>query len=128
MSRPAGSDVAITTPGTLASHRAEMKALVQSTETRSPFAPDVPTSIEAGVPGFQFESWTARVVKKGTSEALVNHMTQMLTEVSQDPEYLKRFKTMDVQPLFIAAPNYRENDLHQIAARRATLAALTSPN
>jgi len=116
-------DLAITTPGTLASHRGELRALVQSTTTRSRFVPDVPTSIEAGLPGFQFESWTAMVVKKGTPQALREKMTEMLKTVYEDPDYKKRFDNMDVEPIFISGADYQESYFAQIKARAATMKA-----
>ena len=51
-----------------------VKVLAVSTAKRSPFFPGVPTIAEAGVPGFEVNSWTALFAPAGTPAAIVKSL------------------------------------------------------
>jgi len=49
-------------------------ALAVSTAARSPFLPDVPTTIEAGVPGSDYTFWVGMLVPSATPPAIVKRL------------------------------------------------------
>jgi tripartite-type tricarboxylate transporter receptor subunit TctC len=49
--------------------------------TRSPQLPDVPTMIEAGVPGYEAYVWMGLLAPKGTPQAVIDRINRDLTEV-----------------------------------------------
>ncbi|MDI6028828.1 tripartite tricarboxylate transporter substrate binding protein [Corticibacterium sp. UT-5YL-CI-8] len=100
-------DFAISTPGTLNSHKGELKAVAQALAERSPMMPDVPTGAEAGVPGWIFDSWTGIVVKKGTPEALVTRIGEMIKTVNDNPKFREETAGMDASPKFISGADYK---------------------
>jgi tripartite-type tricarboxylate transporter receptor subunit TctC len=55
-----------------------LKALAVAAPERSPAIPDVPTSREAGLPGFEVSTWYALFAIKGTPEPTVERMTAEL--------------------------------------------------
>ena len=62
-----------------------IKALAVAAEKRAPGFPDVPTSIEGGVPTYQVATWYGLWAPKGTPKELVNAMrTEMAKALGSD--------------------------------------------
>ena len=59
--------------------------LAQSSETRSPSLPDVPTFEEAGVKGLVLETWQGAFVPAGTAPAIIARLNSGLNKVLVDP-------------------------------------------
>ena len=55
-----------------------IKALAVASPQRAPGFPDVPTSIEGGVPSYQVATWYGLWAPKGTPQAAVDAMTAEL--------------------------------------------------
>lgn len=53
---------------------ANLRTYVIATPSRSPAAPDVPTSAEAGLPAFQAVGWNAMFAPKGTPRVIVDRL------------------------------------------------------
>jgi len=53
----------------------KLRALAVTSGNRSPVAPDVPTMIEAGVPGFVATNWFAYFAPVGTPDAIVGTLS-----------------------------------------------------
>ena len=56
----------------------KLRVLGVSTAKRSPFLPDVPTIAEAGVPGYEVNSWSALFAPAGTPAAIVKNINAEL--------------------------------------------------
>lgn len=67
-----------------------VRGLVVATAKRLPTLPDVPTSLEAGIPDFQGEGWNALFVPKDTPPAILTRLTAALRKASDNPDYRKR--------------------------------------
>jgi tripartite-type tricarboxylate transporter receptor subunit TctC len=52
----------------------KLRGLATTGARRSAVAPDLPTMIEAGFPGFEVTTWYAFMVPSGTPEAIVSHI------------------------------------------------------
>lgn len=64
----------------------KLRALAVSSPKRSRSAPDVPTIIEAGVPGYDFTSWNGVHVPAGTPKPLINRIHTELVKVVGMPD------------------------------------------
>jgi tripartite-type tricarboxylate transporter receptor subunit TctC len=57
-----------------------LRGLAITAQKRVPALPDVPTSAEAGLPGFEFSTWYGILAKKGTPQEAID---RMIKEVKQ---------------------------------------------
>jgi tripartite-type tricarboxylate transporter receptor subunit TctC len=69
----------------------KLKPLAVAYRTRAPWLPNVPTTAEAGFPGFEVTSWYGVVVRSGTPSAVVTRLSQELKAIVQAPEFKKRY-------------------------------------
>jgi tripartite-type tricarboxylate transporter receptor subunit TctC len=67
-----------------------VRALGVTTGGRSPAAPQVPTIAESGVPGFHVESWNALFAPKGTPQAVVDRLGEIVALMAKDPGVQKK--------------------------------------
>ena len=67
-----------------------LRALGITSAKRLAIAPDVPTVAEAGVPGFEAESWQAVVVPAGTPRAIVDRLHKEIAKALQAPDVADR--------------------------------------
>ena len=68
-----------------------IKALAVGATKRAPSLPDVPTSVEAGLPSYQAEIWWAWATTGGTPDAVVNKLNSEIAAILRLPETAKRF-------------------------------------
>jgi tripartite-type tricarboxylate transporter receptor subunit TctC len=73
-------------------------ALTVASGARSKLLPDVPTLGEAGVSGFDLQSWFAFFAPAGTPPAIVARLNAELNAVLQTPELLARFALAGLEP------------------------------
>ena len=66
-------------------HAGTLKVFVVTASSRIPSAPDVPTTDEAGLPGFYFSFWHALWAPKGTSKEIIAKLNNALVKTSEDP-------------------------------------------
>lgn len=63
-----------------------VRALATATAIRMPQLPDVPTTAEAGLPGFLFGTWFGLVAPMGTPAPLVERLSAAVDAALRDPE------------------------------------------
>lgn len=68
----------------------KLKALAIANPKRSPAAPDLPTLAEAGLPGFQLQSWFGIVAPAGTPKPIVDRLNADLAKVLEQPDLRER--------------------------------------
>ena len=66
-------------------------ALAVSPATRSPALPDVPTVAEAGLPGFEFDTWYGLFVPAKTPRQVVKQMSAEVARILTLPDVRERF-------------------------------------
>ena len=66
---------------------------------RSPNSANLPTVAELGCPGFEATSWFALLAPKGTSRAIVEKVRAESLKVLADPEMVKKFAVMGLDPV-----------------------------
>lgn len=75
-----------------------IRALMLAAPERSPLAPDVPTSREAGLEGFVFQGWNAVFAPKGTPPAVVAKLSGALSAALDDPAVRRRIEELGSVP------------------------------
>jgi tripartite-type tricarboxylate transporter receptor subunit TctC len=64
----------------------KLKLLAVTTGKRIALAPNTPTMIEAGVPGFEMSSWQAIYAPKGTPKPVVQRLSQEVAKALRQPD------------------------------------------
>jgi tripartite-type tricarboxylate transporter receptor subunit TctC len=94
-------------------------ALACGAEQRSSLLPDVPTTVEAGVPGSAYNSWLGMFTTGGTPPEIVEILNRETVKILNMPEIGKKFAAMgaDVAPMPAADFDaFIAKDLANIAA------------
>jgi tripartite-type tricarboxylate transporter receptor subunit TctC len=65
--------------------------------TRLPYAPDIPTADEAGLPGFFASLWYGLWVPKDTPKEIIARLNATLMQVLADPAVQKRLSDLGIQ-------------------------------
>ena len=76
-----------------------LKILAIASTQRSQAIPDVPTSVEAGVPDFQIGSWNAIVAPGGTPVARIQVLSDALGRVLAKPTVLAKLAELGIVPM-----------------------------
>ena len=63
----------------------KLRALAITSKTRSPLFPDLPTMVEAGVPGYQSQNWQGLVGPAGLPPAIVKQLNELVNKALADP-------------------------------------------
>jgi len=82
------ADVTTSTPQVRAG---TIKAYAVAAPTRLPALPDVPTSAEAGLPGFHVSTWNALFAPKDTPRAIIEKLNAAAVTALADPAVRARF-------------------------------------
>ena len=73
------------------SRSGQVRVLGSSGAKRAPAAPDVPTIAEAGVPGYEVESWQGVFTPTKTPVEIVQKMNAGIAKALADPALVKKF-------------------------------------
>ncbi|HEX4798038.1 MAG TPA: tripartite tricarboxylate transporter substrate binding protein [Burkholderiales bacterium] len=76
-----------------------LKALAAASKTRLAAAPEVPTSAEAGLPGYEMTTWFGIFAPKGTSSGIVRLINSKMQAVIEDPKAKKRMLDSGIEPI-----------------------------
>ena len=71
-------------------HNGGVKPIAVTSPTRAKAIPDVPTTIEAGLPELQTVTWTALFAPKGTPKPIVDRLNAAVDQAMKDPAIAKR--------------------------------------
>ena len=63
----------------------KLRALAITSKARSPLFPDLPTMIEAGVPGFEVQNWQGLVGPAGLPAPIVKLLNELVNQALADP-------------------------------------------
>ncbi|MBA3597290.1 MAG: tripartite tricarboxylate transporter substrate binding protein [Methylibium sp.] len=89
----------ITTPPSVMGHvqNGKLKGLAIASKSRYSELPELPTTAEAGLPGFELEAWVGLFAPKGTPQAVIDQLTAGLKQVLDTPEAKARAKQTGVE-------------------------------
>jgi tripartite-type tricarboxylate transporter receptor subunit TctC len=93
----------ITTPPSVIQHiqSGKLKALAVAGKSRHPNLPNVPTTAEAGVPGFELEAWVALFAPAGTPQPVISKLTQDVKLALEQPDTKTRAATQGVEVRYL---------------------------
>ncbi len=77
----------------------KLKALAVTQPTRAAIAPDVPTMIESGVPGYSAGIWMGLLAPGGTPPAIVEKLSLAVNEALKSKEALAMMQAQGVDPI-----------------------------
>jgi len=75
-----------------------LRVLAVGSEKRTPVVPEVPTFIEAGVPGYEIYGWWGMVVPAGVPKPVVAKLAALFTEIIREPGTHKRLAAEAADP------------------------------
>ena len=117
-----GGEVAFvfsTMPSALANVKSgKLRALAVTTPRRSPAAPEVPTMVESGLPGFEIVLYSGILAPPGLSPALARRLQAEFAKVVRDPETRAVYESIGADPITNSPDELRT----MIAAEIAKLA------
>jgi tripartite-type tricarboxylate transporter receptor subunit TctC len=76
-----------------------LKGLGLSSAKRAAGAPDVPTFIESGLPGFVVDSWVGILAPAKTPQAIVDRLQREIAAVLKEPEVRDRLGVLGIEPV-----------------------------
>ena len=76
----------------------KVRGLGVSSLRRSPLFPDIPTIAEAGVPGYETNSWGGIVVPVRTPRAIVLRLNAEINKALQSPALKERYAAIEAEP------------------------------
>jgi len=76
----------------------ELRALAVTSGKRFPLRPDIPTLIEAGVPGYDASAWVGLMAPAGTPKDVIDKLQQALAQSLRDPAIVAKINGMGVVP------------------------------
>jgi tripartite-type tricarboxylate transporter receptor subunit TctC len=75
-----------------------LRPLAVTTRAREAVLPDVPTMIEAGVPGYESGVWWAVLSPKGTPEAIVGRLNAEFGRIVRLPDVQEKYASLGIAP------------------------------
>lgn len=74
-----------------------LRALAVTTDARSPVAPEIPTMVESGVPGFSVPTWYGLIGPGNLPSEIVRRLNQEVNKALALPDLQARLATMGLQ-------------------------------
>lgn len=89
----------MTTPPSVLGHvqQNRLRAHAVTSKTRHPMMPDVPTTAEAGLPGFELEAWVGLFAPAGTPASVINTLTNQVKAALETPEAKQRAANLGIE-------------------------------
>jgi tripartite-type tricarboxylate transporter receptor subunit TctC len=97
-----------------------LKALVLISPRRSPLAPEIPTSVEAGLPQLQIDNWICIMATGGTPAPIIARLDEEIAKALDLPQVRSSFAKQGVES-FHMGPQQLDQFLHAEAARFSSL-------
>ncbi|MFZ4405796.1 MAG: Bug family tripartite tricarboxylate transporter substrate binding protein [Paracraurococcus sp.] len=76
-----------------------VRALAIAAPRRSPLAPELPTMAEAGLPGYEFQSWYGSWAPRGTPAEICAQVNALMQDTMRDPAVLQRLSGQVLEPV-----------------------------
>jgi tripartite-type tricarboxylate transporter receptor subunit TctC len=75
----------------------KLRALVVTSEKRSPLLPEVPSATEAGLPKFLMDFWVGLAAPAGTPQPVIDTLNKAVTAALGSPEGKKRLADLGLE-------------------------------
>jgi len=86
-----------------------LKALALGTRKRSVLLPEVPTMIEAGVPGYQASTAFGVLAPAGTPRAIIARLNREIVTILRAPDLIERFAGLGLEAVGSTPEEYAEH-------------------
>ena len=85
-------DLIVTTPPAVVGHvqAGSVKAIAMASKTRHPMLPDIPTTAEAGLPGFELDAWFGIYAPAGTPQPVIERLAAEIETIVKSSEFKRR--------------------------------------
>jgi len=93
----------------------KLRALAVTTASRVAPAPEIPTMIEAGLPGFEIVLYSGIMAPKGMERALVNRLNAEFAKVVQAPEIRNVYEKIGADPIVMSPEAFEKATAAEIA-------------
>jgi tripartite-type tricarboxylate transporter receptor subunit TctC len=84
-----------------------LKPLAMTGRNRSPVFPDLPTMVEAGIAGYEADSWGGILAPAATPAPVVDRLATEFTQLLREPELVARLKTSGFEPVSAGPAEFR---------------------
>jgi tripartite-type tricarboxylate transporter receptor subunit TctC len=84
----------------------QVRALASTGKTRSAVLPDVPTTAEAGVRGYEATIWLGLMAPTNTPKPLINKLNAVVNDVINRPEIVKLWKEQGAAPMSMTSEEF----------------------
>lgn len=101
----------------------KLRAIAVSSAKRHPIAPDVPTVAEAGLPGFEAESWLGLAAPAGTPDEVIQILNRAANQAMQTPSVRDKLLAMGTRPVGGTSEEFRQFVENQVATWKRVLGA-----
>ena len=93
----------ITTPPSVLQHiqAGKLKGIAVTGKTRHPGLPQVPTTAEAGLPGFELEGWVALFAPTGTPAEAITRLAAAVKASVESPDVVSKAKAAGLEIRFL---------------------------
>ena len=76
-----------------------VRGLAVTAATRSPVLPDLPTMVEAGLPGFEVSGFLGLLAPARTPPAIIRQLSAEIAKVSRQKDFIERFAAFGMEPV-----------------------------
>jgi tripartite-type tricarboxylate transporter receptor subunit TctC len=84
----------------------KLRALGVGGRERSPVLPDVPTMVEAGVPGYEAVNWIGIAAPAGTPPAIIARLHSEIAAIQESPEVAKQFAAEGLEMMRMSSADF----------------------
>jgi tripartite-type tricarboxylate transporter receptor subunit TctC len=85
-----------------------LRPIALGTTARAPTAPDVPTTVEVGMPELRIENWYGMIAPAGTPPAIVAELNRITTTALADPNVKERLAAQGMTAVGDTPEQFRE--------------------
>jgi len=95
--------VFMSTPPSVMSHvqAGKLKGFAVTSKARHPMLPGVPTTAEAGLPGFELEAWVGLFAPAGTPPAVIAQLSEGVKRALEQPDTRQRAAAIGIEPRYL---------------------------
>jgi tripartite-type tricarboxylate transporter receptor subunit TctC len=105
----------------------KLLALAVGSPRRSSVLPDVPTTVEAGVAGSEFDFWVGLLVPAKTPRAIVNRLHQEMQKILSSPQVKERFAGVGAEAMLMTPEQFNARIRDEIAANSKLVKVASIP-
>jgi hypothetical protein len=84
----------------------KLQALAVGTDKRSPVLPNVPTTMEAGVPNSSYTFWVGIFAPSKTPRKIIDQMNQGIIKIMKEPQIVSQLNKLGAEPILMSPQKF----------------------